>query len=105
MDILNDATLDFDERYSSDAFNVVQEDHLTFIKDRSTRVIEIDSNLVNKWAGDFYGLLAELKINADQMYITMRINGIDGPTDNFSDLTRLILPDESSLELIRSRFR
>lgn len=102
MDILNKMTTIYQGRFTSQEFKQLIEDHLIYIKQRSSQVIPVDSNTVSKWAGDFYGLLVEIGIKPNHHYTTMRLNNLNSPNSDFSNIDSILVPNESAVELVLS---
>ena len=81
--------------YTTDAFRKVIEDHLQEIRSKGTGEIKVPSaRQVEKYRGDFYGLLLEWNVNKDLLWITTRVNGLYSSSDYNGDtpFVRLIIP-------------
>lgn len=105
MDILNNKDVKYDAKFTSKQAIKTFDDHVEFIKEKSTRLINVDGNTVSKWAGDFYGLLNVMGVNPNAHYITARINGLNSSNDDFSEFLSIRMPDEPTLQLIFSKIK
>lgn len=96
------------------AFRQVLEVHLPVL--RTTRYIEertIEPTLIDRYQGDFYGLLASLQIPLDQHWLIMRLNGFKSPREFGLELLNpykkitgysLIIHSDEYLRDLRSMF-
>lgn len=90
--------------YYSEKFRQMIEDHLLVLKGMSTNTVRQitsdDWGVLNRYVGDFYGFLTELKPGYDSRYhwTIMRMNGFRSRFDLNLELTQLILPDWSYID-------
>ncbi len=88
--------------YYGHGFHVVLEDHMSFLKEHPTsRVLTLEPMLAYKFEGDLFGLLLELNIPMQLHWIVMRMNNYRAPYDFDKGTGFLIVPDESTVDMIR----
>jgi hypothetical protein len=90
--------------FEKDFINTL-ESHLTYLRSKNTKIKTITSHLLDKYAGDFYGLLDELNIPKQYHYAVMRVNGFDNSDNYRSTITAIIIPDFSEIESIKDIYR
>lgn len=88
--------------YYNDAFRVVLEDHIAYLKTHpGTTVIYPDSMQRHRYEFDLFGLLTQHNIPAYLHWIIMRLNRLSSPNIKLDDINLLLIPDPSIIEQIR----
>lgn len=82
------------EIYTTEGFRKVIEDHLQEIRLAVMEVKVPTARQVEKYRGDFYGLLLEWNVNPELLWITTRVNGLVSTSDYNGDIpmVKLINP-------------
>lgn len=89
--------------YYDDAFRAVLEDHMSYLRSHpDTMIFPIEQNIADRWAGDLFGLLTSMKVEAYLHWVIMRMNMIYNPTDTNMSLTSLIIPSSKVLDTIKN---
>jgi hypothetical protein len=91
--------------YFEEGFINTVESHLTYLRNTNTQFKVIDTHLLDKYRGDFYGLLDELGIDKQYHYTVMRVNGLESSDNYRSTMTAIILPDFTEIESIKDIYR
>lgn len=80
--------------FYDDAFRRVLEDHVTFLRESSdTKELLVPESIAYRYVGDFYGLLRVLGVSYDLLWLTMRMAGMTGPSDDFGHLRTVRVPN------------
>jgi len=90
--------------FEKDFLNVL-ESHLTHLRSGNIQVKTIENHLLDKYQGDFYGLLDELNIPKQHHYVVMRVNGFDNSDNYRSTMTAIIIPDLTEVESIKDVYK
>jgi len=69
---------------------------------RNSYSLDIDANIAYKYEYDLYGLLGYYKIPMQYQWITGRINGFTSPSDYTDATLRLLIPDFTVIERIKT---
>lgn len=81
-----------EDKYHTDGFKKVIEDFLPTLKQsEKTTTVTVDYAIAQKWTGDFYGLLKELKIPYNYRWVTMRANGLHSSSDWTGEDTSVVI--------------
>lgn len=96
-------TTTYEARFHSEEYKTLIEDHLSFIRERSTATIPVDENTLIRWAGDFYGLLMEVGVQSKHHFVTARLNGLSSSNVDISKLSMLLIPSEEALDIVLSK--
>lgn len=104
MDILKKLPQIEPSFFERDFINTI-ESHLTYLRNGKVTFKTIDGVLLDKYHGDFYGLLDGLNIGKQYHYAVMRVNGLDSSSSYRSTMTAIILPDFEVLESIKNVYR
>lgn len=92
------------DSYSTNGFRVVIEDHLkNLMVDPYTTTIPITDLEAQKYKGDFYGLLSELKIEHSMHWIILRLNGFSDPADYKGTVMNILFPDITTINGLLQR--
>lgn len=80
--------------FYDDNFRRVLEDHLTVLRNSAdTKELLVPDGISYRYVGDFYGLLRVLGVSYDLLWLTMRMAGLTGPSDNFRHLHTVKVPN------------
>ncbi|AFO71119.1 hypothetical protein KEN51_CDS0350 [Pseudomonas phage vB_Pae10145-KEN51] len=100
--------------YYEPGFRLIIETHLNILRNvRSTR-IQIPPELYYQFEGNFYGYMAERRVNPDMWWIQMRVNGLVSPYDfgkvlrdpSANDYTSyLIIPNNDMIQHLVSLYQ
>ena len=105
MPITNKFSPAGDPVWYTDEFRNVLEDHLTYLRHhKSTQLQSVEANLVIKYRFDMFSLFRYYRINDYLHWITMRMNGYKSPTDDFSEMTSFIVPNETTANQILQHY-
>jgi hypothetical protein len=104
MDILKQLP-ELEPYFFEEGFIHTLESHLTHLRNTNVQFKTIDDHLLDKYAGDFYGLLDELGIGKQYHYAVMRVNGLNNSDNYRSTMTAIVLPDFSEIESIKDIYR
>lgn len=89
-------------RFYSEAWILMIESHLQFLRARSAEnIIRIEPYLSLKHEADLFGLLRHLRIPPEHYITTMRLNDYVSPTDFRAETETLILPDFALVDNLR----
>lgn len=92
-------------RYEEDGFKIVIEDHLSWLKNHSDNTgIAPDGPTVEKYRGDFYGLLIESGISSKYHWTAMRVNGMYSPTDYGRGYGNIIIPSPTVVDTLMAKY-
>lgn len=88
------------------AFRIVLEDHLQYLKTHAeTYVINVESIYAFKYAGDLSGLLLHYNIPVYLHWVIMRMNGFSSFTQMGEEAKDLLIPATNVIEQIRSVYK
>lgn len=88
----------------TDEFRNVLEDHLIFLRNKKSTVINLEPMVKIKYRFDFFSLLKNHNIENYSHWIVMRMNGLNSPTDDFSELESLVIPDTTVLNQVLQHY-
>lgn len=102
MEILN--ILDrVDDVYAEPGFITLIESHLDYLKQfHLTEPLTLSEYLKQKYVGNLYALLVELRVDSRYHYVVMRLNDYENPSDFLGDRDTLLQPDYNEIELMRN---
>jgi hypothetical protein len=104
MKIVNDIP-ELESFYFEESFIQTIEAHLTYLRQTNISFKTIDNHLLDKYKGDFYGLLDELRIGKEYHYAIMRINGLTNSDNYRSNMTVIVMPSLIEIDLIKDVYR
>ena len=105
MDILNSIRR-LEDIHNEPGFIVFVESHIPYFKNVASKtVLSVTQQQNAKYEGDFYGLLAELKVHPEHRYLTMRVNGLDTSSDYLGDKEVIILPDLAYFNTLKQVYK
>ncbi len=86
-----------DDAYGEDIDSIMESNSLAIfkIKDKHTFTTEIEYQKVNKYIGDFYGLLEDLLVPTELYYLTTVLNNLNS-SSGFDGTTNVIVLIENS---------
>lgn len=94
-----------EKHYLTGAFRNVIEQYLEYLKNKASHLsVEIVPMDNEKYLGDFYGLLASLKIPPEHRWITMRLNDLHSPMDYTGNLQMIKVINADFLDAIMRRY-
>jgi hypothetical protein len=91
--------------YFEEGFIQAIETHLTYLRQKNTTFKTIDNHLLDKYQGDFYGLLDELGIAKEYHYTIMRVNDFSNGDCYRSNMTMIVMPSLPAIDLIKDTYR
>lgn len=104
MDIIKQLP-DLETSFFEEDFIHTLESHLTHLRNTNVQFKTIDTHLLDKYRGDFYGLLDELGIGKQYHYIVMRVNGFNSSDNYRSNMTAIVIPSFTEIESIKDIYR
>lgn len=105
MDILKMHPVIEDAYFDPDFLTTI-ESHLTLLRNSSgAKLLSITEQQGYKYEGDFFGLLDDLVIEKKYHHIVLRVNDMLSSADYKGDLTHVLLPSLSQIELLKSVFQ
>ena len=87
------------------AFMAVFEQHLGIIKKEKSDLMAVESNKVDQFRGDFFGLLRSVGINPQYWVFVLRATGLKSPVEFDIHVTQIIIPNFSYLEELRQQYQ
>lgn len=100
---LSSGILDVSKFYT-DSFKQLIYSHLSFLRETyKNQVINATPHQGLVWQGDFYGLLAELRVSSAMYMVVAMVNGIDDSTDYDGKLLTFIVPSERDIVMLMAR--
>jgi len=91
--------------YYDDAFRAVLEQHMPYLRSHTkTAVDEVDQREALLYEHDLFGFLMMRKAPKMLHWIIMRMNDMYSPFEFERTTTRLIRPDQTTVDLIRQQF-
>lgn len=89
------------QRVLREDFYVLMESHLPHLRRHpELQLIEVNSQIADKYMGDFHGLLNYLNVEMKYHYFITRINGYNTSTDYDGLRTTLIMPPADEMNKI-----
>mgnify|MGYP007069470120 CR=1 FL=1 len=99
--LIQNLQTDLDDVYYSNAYFVMIESHLSYLKSlKDNQTFSITKQQNDKYEGDFYGLLNELNFEKRYHYPIMRINGLDNSNDFEGDRDFILVPSLQEVNLL-----
>ena len=106
MDLLNLMIDPGADVYYSDAFRVVMEDHMTYLRNHEdNQALVTQPVYAQKYQGDFFGLLQHHHVAAHLHWVTLRMNHMTNPTQYDGLGLNFIIPSARTLEVIRNTYK
>lgn len=88
------------------AFRRMLETHIPMLRIHgSTDVIDLPPLATYRYRGDLYGYLRIQGVPKDLHWLTMRMSGMDAPTQFDETITQLLIPAGQYIEQIRNAYR
>lgn len=105
MDILQMHPI-IEDAYHDPGFILIIETHLTLLRNATgAKLLPVTEQQGYKYEGDFYGLLDDLKIEKKYHLVVLRVNDLLSSADYKGDMSHVILPSISQVELLKSIFQ
>jgi hypothetical protein len=102
MDILN-IHPEIDDIDIDRSFTIILESHLTYLKTKGdVSLLPVTEHQGDKYEGDLYGLLSDLKVKSNYHYLIMRMNGYDSSSDYKGTTQGIIVPDYKEVNLLKN---
>lgn len=91
--------------YYAPLFRKTIEDHLLYLKSHpNTRMVQVRAVEINRYTGNLFGYLVELKIPMYMHWIVMRCSGYKSPLEfTIDDLRPLYVPNEGLIDFLRQK--
>ncbi len=87
------------------SFKAVLEDHMTYLRThKDTRVQLLEPNSVIKYRFDLYSLFLVYGIEPKYHWTIMRVNKLNSPIDDISDLEYILVPSATEINRILSHY-
>lgn len=88
------------------AYLNMMESHLTYLRTvDAVKVSAVSEHQGYKFEGDFYGLLDDLMVDKEYHYTTLRLNGYESTTDFKGDVTHILIPNFSTVNLLKNIYQ
>lgn len=105
MDILQMHPV-IEDAYHEPGFILIIETHLSQLRgSNGAKLLPVTEQQGYKYEGDFYGLLDDLKIDKKYHLIVLRVNDLLSSADYKGDLSHVVLPSLSQVELLKSIYQ
>lgn len=86
-------------------FRAVLEDHMTYLRTHEkTSYATPEPIHVVKYRFDFYSLLRALGVEQYLHWVVMRMNNLISPTQDFTHLTHILIPNPATVTQILSHY-
>lgn len=90
-----------DDTYYQPGFMRMIESCLGQLRTQDVRPLQVSSMLAYKYEGDFYGLLLELNVSYNYLWIALRVNGMVNPSDYTVDVCpQPVMPSEALISTL-----
>jgi hypothetical protein len=76
-----------------------------YLKSLTLNEINIPSNIMQQFAGDWYGLMASQKIDKEVWFVSLLTSGLNAPEEFDGNQLRVLVPERSSLEELLIRLK
>ena len=89
--------------YNPKVIQKLEDFRTILITDKTTRLEIVSNQVANKYKGDFYGLLLDLRVPLDYHWTTMRLNGYTTPEDYQGTELMIYIPSTTIIDNLVSR--
>lgn len=105
MSIINKFSNPGDAQWYTDAFRNVLEDHLTYLRNSPETTVQIVEPIyLIKYRFDLFSLFRFYGLRDYMHWVTMRVNDLNSPTDDISQLLTYLVPSETILSQILQHY-
>lgn len=85
--------------FHTDHFRQLIEDHLQILAaQENVTILDIPNHVAYSSEGDFIAILLHFNIPRQYHYVFLRVNGFSSPVEYTSDMTRLLVPSDLTIE-------
>ena len=103
---INALTADVEAVHNDLGYLTMMESHLTYLRTTDdVKVSAVSEHQGYKFEGDFYGLLDDLRVDKEYHLITLRLNGYENTTDYKGDVSHILIPNFSSVNLLKNIYQ